>query len=102
LGLGPFGNFAGIEFPTLVIRLFDIVQILSLAESSLVLDSQGYVYTFGSNSAGQLGVGSDLKQSLRPIIIPSLSNITQISGIGYTSYALNKNGSVFSYGSNYV
>jgi len=66
---------------------------------SLVLDSEGRVFSFGDNEKGQLGLG-DNENKNNPQVIPNVQNITQISCRGYHSLVLDSEGRVFSFGYN--
>jgi alpha-tubulin suppressor-like RCC1 family protein len=68
------------------------------------------VYSFGSNIVssifkgikdGQLGLGDNVNRLL-PVLIPTLSNIKQISSGGDHSLVLNDIGNVYSFGFNFV
>lgn len=55
-----------------------VVQISAGHAHSIVLTSDGIVYSFGSNSFGQLGNGTSIKSSL-PVQILLNEKITQIA-----------------------
>ena len=76
--------------------LQNIVQFTSGYDHSLFLDVEGNVFSFGSNSFGQLGHNyfSGLHQ------IPNIPPIHAISCVGNSSYLLDFDGNVWSFGLN--
>ncbi len=59
----------------------------------------GRVMAWGDNSQGQLGIGSTTDQT-KPVIVSALTNIKQISGGVYDTWALDNSGNVFHTGNN--
>jgi len=98
LGINIYGGQS--LLPVLIPSLSKIIQVSGGDEFCLALTSSGKVYSWGSNSHGQLGIGINGGQSLVPVLIPSLSNIVQISGGAYHCLALASNGKVYSWGNN--
>jgi alpha-tubulin suppressor-like RCC1 family protein len=90
-----------IKAPELIPGISDVIMVATGYHHSLVLTKYGTVYGFGSNRAGQLGLGSanDYKCYL-PIIIPGANNIVSISAGSNHSLFLDKNGKVYSCGYN--
>ena len=89
--------------PEEILNEKSIFQICCGLNHSLALDSQGYVYSWGDNSNGQLGCGKDDGLMISdPILLKKFSKNT-IKSI-YCSYnrsfALTIDGLVFSWGSN--
>jgi alpha-tubulin suppressor-like RCC1 family protein len=91
-------------------KKIDAKSIIKTAASNncghtLLLDSAGKVYSFGSNTYGQLGYGN-LTDSNTPQLIKALENvkITNIvaggNGVDGYSLALAENGDLFAWGSN--
>ncbi len=93
LGLGSgIGNYRNI--PTLIPNLDNIIQISAGASHSLLLNSSGYVYGFGFNSFGNLGLGHRTSVNI-PTLIPNLNNIVQISTSTINSMVLKSTGEVY-------
>lgn len=92
--------------------LFDegvkIRAIASGADHSIALDRDGDVWAWGDHSYGQLGVGNDGNTSLDPRprrvrrVDGDLGNVYFIAAGAYHSLALDKNGSLWSWGDNEV
>jgi len=78
----------------------NITQISCGGIHSLVLDSEGRIFSFGNNKYGQLGLGDNKQINNTPQMIPSIQNITQISCGGYHSLVLDSEGRIFSFGRN--
>lgn len=67
---------------------------------SLTISSEGDVYSFGTNSHGQLGITSNIKSKKMPQKIEKLNNIIQTSCGNLHSLALTKDGDIYSFGFN--
>ena len=86
----------------------DIVQVAAGGEYSLALDSEGRVFSWGSNTNGQLGNGSTWGvYSNVPVEIDTTGvlagrDIVQIVAGGFHSFAIDSEGSVFAWGSNWA
>jgi alpha-tubulin suppressor-like RCC1 family protein len=93
-----------ITIPTLI-RRREIGQIMAISAGSihsLILNSQGQVFSFGSDEEGQLGIGYEEESEYypAPVRIRALENIIAISA-GYDhSLFLNSQGQVYSCGGN--
>jgi alpha-tubulin suppressor-like RCC1 family protein len=78
-----------------------IVAIAAGNHFSLILNSQGQVYGFGSNESGQLGIDDDEDQYIPvPIRCHEMGKIVAISAGGGHSLLLNIQGQVFGCGEN--
>ena len=64
----------------------------------MALTKDGYVYAFGNNQWGQLGLGDENIRNI-PILIPNLNNIIRLA-IGNQALFLNLNGYVYVCGAN--
>ena len=65
---------------------------------TVALDSEGSVYTWGSNDYGQLGVGQTEKYRALPTKLRGLKEITEIACGDFHVLAVNKDGEVYSWG----
>ncbi|KAG7211831.1 hypothetical protein KM043_011056 [Ampulex compressa] len=79
-----------------------IVQIACGMKHALALTNNGKIYAWGCNSEGQLGLGLDIKKTLKPVLVSSLADvpIAYIACGGYHSIAITKSGAVFGWGKN--
>jgi alpha-tubulin suppressor-like RCC1 family protein len=102
LGLG-LSRGEVVTFPTKTIddqKVGKIVAISAGHDHSLILNSQGQVFSFGSNEDGKLGLGTKEKFYPEPMRIGALENIIAISA-GYNhSLFLNSQGQAYSCGGN--
>ena len=88
--------------PVVVNGLSDISVIVPASvsrECFFAIDYDGYVYSWGYNGYGQLGLGSTSNQ-LTPAQIPSLSDVKEIVINDLTVYAITSNGDVYAWGKN--
>lgn len=85
----------------------NIVEISAGATFSLALDDQGYVWAWGDNEEGQLGIGYDRigRPQMYPLQVTTgfglLSQIQSISTGPYHSLALDKDGQIWGWGANW-
>jgi E3 ubiquitin-protein ligase HERC4 len=79
-----------------------IVQIACGHFHTLALTNAGELYSFGSNSYGQLGLGCETAKENKPRLIASIQGIpiSQIVCGGNHSFVLSKSGSIFGFGKN--
>jgi len=87
--------------PTLV-NLPSGVQITKVAGGSnfaLALASDGTVYAWGTNSFGQLGIGTNVN-SFTPVQVSSLTDISSIYAGATFSYAIDGDGVLHAWGNN--
>jgi len=87
--------------PILISGLSNVKQVIGGQSYSLVLLNNGTVYGFGRNSSGQLGLGNTISPYTSPTLIPSLTNVKQISCGSSHSLALLNDGTVYGFGGNY-
>jgi len=102
LGLGDKRNrFAPVLIESLVRFHVNIVEVSCGTQHSLILSSNGDVFSFGCGSFGRLGHG-DHKHQLSPKVIVALrgKKIIQIGCGGWFSVFLSKHGSLFGCGCN--
>ncbi|XP_053673272.1 probable E3 ubiquitin-protein ligase HERC4 [Anopheles nili] len=79
-----------------------VVQISSGQYHCLVLTNSGELYAWGSNSYGQLGIGTISEKVTVPTLIQSLAGIpiAFIACGGNHSFAVSKSGAIFGWGKN--
>ena len=99
--LGYQGREEGVTIfpPALIPNTNDIIQISSFRTHSLLLNKDGRVLSFGSNTDGELGLSSLDDKSI-PTLIPDIDNIIQVSAGREFSLILNDKGYVYSFGRN--
>ncbi|TCK44843.1 alpha-tubulin suppressor-like RCC1 family protein [Leucobacter luti] len=68
--------------------------------SSIVLGSDGKVYSWGSNAFGELGNGSSIQESVVPVqvLLPETSIVTHVANSGGNGLALMSDGTAYSWG----
>ena len=73
-----------------------VIQIACGMKHALALTNNGELYSWGSNSEGQLGLGVDNKYEIKPKLISSLIGIpiVFIACGGYHTIAVSKSGTV--------
>lgn len=101
LGLGPFGSKA--DRPILIEAPYtgQMTAISAGINFSLLLNSQGQVFSFGNNQYGRLGLGHTGNKTIPTLIEdPELGHIVAISAGHYHALLLNSQGQVFSFGGN--
>jgi hypothetical protein len=78
-----------------------IVALAAGANHSAAIDQNGNVWTWGSNTTGQLGNGdaSGTAQSY-PVQVSSVSNVVTVAAGATNTFALEENGQVYAWGSN--
>jgi uncharacterized repeat protein (TIGR02543 family) len=102
--------FQGVDNPGLINQLHGsllvegdrVIQLSAGGVHSAALTQNGKVYTWGTNSSGQLGTGTTGANSTTPIDIthqfPEGDKVIQISMGGLHSAALTETGQVFTWG----
>ncbi len=86
--------------PTKVGNGEDWVAISSGGAYSLLIKSDGTLWSFGSNSGGQTGLGTIVGSTIEPTQIGSDDDWLQISAGGSHSLALKEDGTLWSFGDN--
>jgi alpha-tubulin suppressor-like RCC1 family protein/Tol biopolymer transport system component/chitodextrinase len=100
----PDGSDIHVSTPARVQGLMDIVAVAAGSVHSLALDKFGRVWAWGGNTSGQLGLGttdSNYPAHLLPVLMPGLSHITAISAGPVYSLALDDQGHLWAWGSNW-
>ncbi len=92
------------EFLSVVDGPESIYQVVSSANASLLLRSDGTVWSVGQGTFGQHGDGTQGAGAVKPRFtqVPGVSGIRQISANGPTILALDSNGEVWAWGQNNV
>jgi len=85
--------------PLQVNGLTGITAIASGGDHTLVLKSDGTVWSWGGNFNGQLGDGTTTERST-PVQVSGLTGVTAISAGSYHSLALKNDGTVWAWGGN--
>ena len=95
-----------VKSPAKIDGITNAVQIAAGKEHTLVLTAEGLVYAFGNNRFGQLGTGNmlDRMQENTPVLVSALSGkaIVKIAAGGDASYAVSADGTLYSWGANYM
>jgi alpha-tubulin suppressor-like RCC1 family protein len=99
------GSSASVTSPVSVPELTNVKAVAAGGSHSVALLSDGTVWTWGSNSAGELGQGRSIASSATPaeVVMSNGSPLTNVMTIaaGYThGLALRTDGSVWTWGSN--
>ena len=84
-------------------RVFEDYKFSDIAAGRnhiLALDEQGYLYGWGSNTFGQLGIGTSGDSSESPVRIYSTKKFKTIACSELSSYAIDENGKLYAWGSN--
>ncbi|KRT83036.1 Regulator of chromosome condensation repeat containing protein [Oryctes borbonicus] len=81
---------------------YHVVQIASGENHSIALTNNGYLFAWGANNFGQLGIGTTTPREPSPTVISSLQGIpiAFIACGGNHTFALSKSGAVFGWGKN--
>ncbi len=77
----------------------DVIAVAGGVQHALALRATGAVLSWGSNAAGQLGLGTFANSSI-PVAVPGLPPITAIAASEYHSLALDNTGAVWAWGWN--
>jgi len=97
LGIGSAESYSAV--PVQVTGLTASAAMASGGDSlSAVLQTDGTVWTFGSNGAGQLGTGTSITQSLVPVEVEGLTNIIFITARDQHAQAIRSDGTIWSWG----
>ena len=80
-----------------VANLSNVVALAAGLDHSAALDAGGNVWTWGSDTNGQLGRGAVVNRSI-PTLVPGLTNVVQVSAGAIHSAAVKQDGSVWVWG----
>jgi alpha-tubulin suppressor-like RCC1 family protein len=103
--VGPFGpvifDSTGSCLPTEVDTAPQFTEMDAGTAHSLGVDCRGQLWGFGSNSAGQLGLGSvTVGQAIAPTPIPGVTDVVDVSAGAQHSLVLKSDGTVLAMGDN--
>ena len=88
--------------PVQVPGLSSVTAIAAGSSHALALKSDGSVWVWGSNTIGELGLGTiDFAPHSTPVKVPSLTGIVAIFAGRNVSYAVNADGTVFGWGTTF-
>ena len=82
-------------------KLIDIIRIECGDNHSMCIDANGYMWVFGDNNSGELGIGGFWETLYSPKCIESLSNVTDISSKGCHVFVKTSNNEIFTFGNNF-
>lgn len=99
LGDGTSGVFANKPSPVAVAGLDNVIAIGAGATFSVALKNDGTVWTWGSNSMGELGDGTTTDRG-SPAQVAGLPSIVKIAAGSYHVLAMTADGTVYSWGQN--
>lgn len=86
--------------PGLVTGLTDVVEVRAAARATCARRGDGTVWCWGSNSFGQLGIGSVGSSRTEAAVVPGLTNVRQLDAGGNRICALRPSGEVTCWGNN--
>ncbi|MDR2336735.1 MAG: hypothetical protein LBE03_01370 [Candidatus Nomurabacteria bacterium] len=93
------GSTTDTTTPKLLARLSNITKLAGGGRHVLAVSNDGEVYTWGQNNYGQIGNEATATNGVStPQLITTLEDITAIAGGGESSYAVNNDGELFSWG----
>lgn len=64
------------------------------------LSTGGVILVFGQGDVGQLGLGEDVVEKMRPAVIPDYQDIVAVAAGGMHNVCLRKTGEVLTFGCN--
>src|SRR5437868_3104191 len=92
----------------LIVTAADVVSIWGGARGTIILKSDGTVWTWGAGSFGKLGINITTGRSLVPVEVHGAANVDYIHSItaimaGEThNMALKQDGTLWSWGYNFI
>ena len=98
LGLGERAE-ESVAIPTPILNFPKIKQISCGEYFTVCLDIEGFIWSFGKNESGQLGVGNELRSDI-PQQIPDIPLVYSISSGGSHTLVITVDGDIWSFGHN--
>jgi alpha-tubulin suppressor-like RCC1 family protein len=89
---------AGVSSPVLVANV-SFASVVAGDQHMLGITSSGTLYAWGSNTAGQLGIGNAINASSPTLVLGGKSWATVVAGIGFSA-GLDVSGNLYVWGSN--
>ncbi|WP_347598636.1 hypothetical protein [Acrocarpospora sp. B8E8] len=99
LGIGSYGDFH--PTPRRVPGMSAVTAAAAGEGHSLVLRSDGRIWAWGDNGAGQLGDHTNTRRPL-PVLVPGPGGFTHVAAGASHSLALQWDGTVWSWGANWA
>jgi alpha-tubulin suppressor-like RCC1 family protein len=84
--------------PVAVHGLAHVVAIAGGGDTGYALEKNGTLWAWGAGSEGELGNGSDSTRVAVPVQVHGLTNVASVAGGGSNGYAVEKNGTVWAWG----
>ncbi|MEV1118837.1 hypothetical protein AB0I91_27540, partial [Actinosynnema sp. NPDC049800] len=88
------------DVPVRIEGVDDVVAIAASSGTAYAVRSDRTVWSWGSNSSGELGVGTTGAGSSTPVRVVGLTDVTEFVAGGDTRYALRADGTVWTWGGN--
>jgi len=95
---GALGPPVGNDGVRRIAGLADMRQVAAGEAHSLALRRDGSVWAWGRNGDGQLGIATPQAVQAAPAQVPGLSDVVAVAASSYASYALRRDGTVWSWG----
>lgn len=86
--------------PKQVAGISDVVAIDAGANFALFVKADGTLWSHGNNSHGQLGIGNNTDSPHQAVKVAELSNVVAVAAGHITAFALQNDGTVWSWGNN--
>ncbi|MCC8247474.1 RCC1 domain-containing protein [Saccharothrix luteola] len=80
--------------------LSGVTDVAAGASTAYALKSDGTVWSWGRNNAGEFGSGATGGRSAVPLRVRGLTGVTAVAAGSFTAYALTTHGTVWGWGSN--
>jgi alpha-tubulin suppressor-like RCC1 family protein len=99
-GLGSICN-SFFQIPTRLDPSMPFIRMISAgSDHCLLLDTTGYIWSFGFNEQGQLGLG-DTNKRQNPCLIPNIRRVIHISSGNDHNIVVDSNHQIWSFGANF-